>query len=135
MTLVPPVISLLYIALLTLLLLVLSGRIIRLRWRDRIGMGIGDSKDLEVAVRIHGNFIEYVPLALLILVMMEMTGANAMLLHGLGALLFIARVCHAMGLTRSVGVSWPRTVGVLGTFAMLLLSAGYLLGYYLGQTL
>lgn len=73
MTLVPPVISLLYIALLTLLLLVLSGRIIRLRWRDRIGMGIGDSKDLEVAVRIHGNFIEYVPLALLILVIMEMT--------------------------------------------------------------
>lgn len=130
-----PVISILYVALLTLLLLVLSGRIIRLRWRDRVGLGIGESKDLEVAVRIHGNFIEYVPLALLILVLMEVMGAHATLVHAMGGLLFIARICHAVGLTKSVGVSWPRTVGVLGTFAMLLFSAGYLFGQFIGLNL
>src|SRR5690606_24988396 len=112
-----------------------SIRIIRLRWRDRVGLGTGDSQDLKVAVRIHGNFIEYVPLALLMLVLMEMIGASATWLHGLGALLLIARVCHAIGLTKSVGVSWPRTVGVLGTFSMLIFSAGYLLGNFIALNL
>jgi len=127
-----PTHSLLYIALLTLLLIVLSARIIRLRWRDRIGLGTGDSADLKAAVRVHGNFIEYVPLALLMLVVMELIGATSAWIHGLGGLLFVARVCHAIGITKSVGVSWPRTVGVLGTFSMLLIASGYLLGAYLG---
>ncbi|TRW50113.1 glutathione S-transferase [Aliidiomarina halalkaliphila] len=125
----------LFAALLTLLFIVLSIRIIRLRWSNRVGIGWGESKDLEVAVRIHGNFVEYVPLALILLALIEFTGANAMLLYGLGGLLFVARINHAIGLTRSVGPTIYRTIGVLGTFAMLLVSAAYLIGYVLGTQL
>lgn len=128
-------ISMLYAGLLTLLFFALSVNIIRLRWRDRVGLGTGDSQDLKVAVRIHGNFSEYVPLLLLLLVMMELQGASAALLHGLGAALFVARICHALGLTLSVGPSWARTVGVLGTFVVLLLQAGYLIGAFIGAAL
>lgn len=128
-------ISMLYAGLLTLLFFALSVNIIRLRWRDRVGLGTGDSQDLKVAVRIHGNFSEYVPLLLLLLVMMELQGASAALLHGLGAALFVARICHALGLTLSVGPSWARTVGVLGTFIVLLLQAGYLIGAFIGAAL
>lgn len=131
----PPTTSLLYVALLTLLLIVLSARIIRLRWRDRIGLGTGESQDLKVAVRIHGNFIEYVPLALLLLVLVDITNGDVWLVHLLGAVLFIARVCHALGLTMSAGVSWARTVGVIGTFSMLLVSAGYAAGRYIALVL
>ncbi|RUO37238.1 glutathione S-transferase [Aliidiomarina shirensis] len=127
-----PVTSL-FAALLTLLYLVLAARIIRLRWRDRVGIGNGESVDLQAAVRIHGNFIEYVPLALILLGLMELNAANPILLYGLGGLLFIARVSHAIGLTKSVGVSIYRTVGVLGTFAMLLLAAGFLVGFAIGS--
>src|SRR5690554_2153266 len=129
-----PVTSL-YAALLTLLLLVLSIRIIRIRWQERVGLGIGESKALEVAVRVHGNFVEYVPLALLLLALMELAGAGAELLYGLGELLFVARVCHAIGLTRSIGTSLYRTIGVLGTFAVLIVQAAYLLGFVLGLTM
>ncbi|RUO35350.1 MAPEG family protein [Aliidiomarina sanyensis] len=129
-----PVTSL-FAALLTLLLLVLSVRIIRLRWRHRVGIGTGKSEELEVAVRIHGNFIEYVPLALVLLALIEFTGAHPMLMYGLGGLLFVARINHAIGLTRSVGPTIYRTIGVLGTFTMLLISAAYLLGYVLGSQL
>ncbi|MDT7525559.1 MULTISPECIES: MAPEG family protein [Idiomarinaceae] len=128
-------VSLLYAGLLTLLYIVLAIDIIRLRWRHRVGIGTGNAQDLEVAVRIHGNFSEYVPLSLLLLVLMDLTGASASLLHGLGALLFVARIGHALGLKLSIGTSWARTVGVLGTFITLMLQAGYMIGYFVGQVL
>lgn len=128
-------VSLLYAGLLTLLYIVLAIDIIRLRWRHRVGIGTGNAQDLEVAVRIHGNFSEYVPLSLLLLVLMDLTGASASLLHGLGALLFVARISHALGLKLSIGTSWARTVGVLGTFTTLMLQAGYMIGYFVGQVL
>lgn len=117
----------LFAGLLTLLLLVLSIRIIRLRWRDKVGIGTGESLDLKVAVRIHGNFIEYVPLALILLALLEWQGLSALWLYGLGGLLFVARVNHAIGLTKTAGVSIYRTIGVLGTFLMLLIAAIHLI--------
>jgi uncharacterized membrane protein YecN with MAPEG domain len=126
-------ISMIYAGLLTLLFFVLSVAVIRLRWRDRVGIGTGESKDLEIATRIHANFAEYVPLMLLLLILIELTGASAMFLHAMGGLLFVARICHALGLRMSIGPSWARTVGVLGTFIVLLFQAGYLLGYAFGM--
>ncbi|RUO19335.1 glutathione S-transferase [Aliidiomarina iranensis] len=128
-----PVTSL-FAALLTLLYLVLAIRIIRLRWRDRVGIGNGEAMDLQASIRIHGNFNEYVPLALILLALMEFNGASAMWLYGLGGLLFFARVNHAIGLTKSIGTSVYRSIGVLGTFVMLLLSAAYLIGFAIGYT-
>lgn len=124
-----PTITMLYAGLLTLLLLALSIQIIRLRWKFRVGIGTGEAKELERAVRIHGNFVEYVPVALVLLLLLELSGANAMSLHIIGAGLFVARIAHAIGLTRSAGPTIYRTIGVLGTFLVLFYSAGYLLGF------
>ncbi|MGX5913591.1 MAPEG family protein [Aliidiomarina sp. Khilg15.8] len=124
----------LFAALLTLLYVVLSFRIIRLRWVERVGIGTGTSQPLEVAVRIHGNFAEYVPLGLILIGLMEMSGAPMWVLYSMGGLLFVARIFHAIGLTKSIGVSIYRTIGVLGTFAMLILSAGYLVGMVLARS-
>ena len=127
-----PVTSL-FAALLTLLYIVLAIRIIRLRWRERVGIGTGESLPLKAAVRVHGNFAEYVPLGLILLLLMEVNGASELLLFAMGGLLFVARIFHAIGLTKSIGVSIYRTIGVLGTFSMLLLSAGFVLGSFLGS--
>lgn len=125
----------LYAGLLTLIYLALAGYIIRLRWKHRVGLGTGEAEELKVAVRMHGNFIEYVPLALVLFAVMEVQHAQPALLHGLGIALVIARACHALGLLRSVGVSLLRTVGVLTTFAVLLLSAGFGIGQFVGVSL
>lgn len=126
-----PVTSL-FAALLTLLYIVLAVRIIRLRWRERVGIGTGDSLPLKAAVRVHGNFAEYVPLGLILLALMEANNASELMLFAMGGVLFIARIFHAIGLTKSIGVSIYRTIGVLGTFSMLLVSAGFVLGSFLG---
>lgn len=117
-----PVTSL-YAALLTLLYIVLAVRIIRLRWQEQVGIGTGESVPLKAAVRVHGNFAEYVPLALILLGLLELNGTSPQMLFVLGGLLFLARVFHAVGLTKSIGVSIYRTIGVLGTFGVLLISA------------
>lgn len=122
----------LYAALLTLLYIILAIRIIRLRWKYRVGIGSGEAEELKAAVRVHGNFIEYVPLALILLGLIEFSGVALIWVHVIGLGLLIARIAHAIGLTRSVGVSLPRTIGVLGTFAILLLAAGILIGRYIG---
>ena len=116
-------ITALYAGLLAMLLLALALRIIRLRWKLRVGIGDGGDRTMLRAVRAHGNAAEYVPIALLLLLVAELNHAPPMLLHAGGAVLVGSRVLHAVGLTRSGGPSWPRTVGTLGTMAVVIVLA------------
>jgi uncharacterized protein len=131
----PIAITGLYASLLTLLYFVLSIRIIKLRWRDKVALGTGDSKDLLKAVRIHANFAEYAPIVLILVLMMEVSGAAPWLLHLLGAAFFAGRILHAVGITKTASSSWMRFVGMLSSFLVMLVAAGYLLGYFIGSQL
>ncbi|MGZ9080482.1 MAG: MAPEG family protein, partial [Burkholderiales bacterium] len=55
----------LYAALLGLWLLVLSLRVVQQRRAARVSLGDGGNTALQRAIRAQGNFVEYVPLALL----------------------------------------------------------------------
>ncbi|WP_274620662.1 MAPEG family protein [Colwellia maritima] len=57
-----------YASLLTLLYIGLSFNVIRLRFKLKVGVGDGGQEQLTKAIRIHGNFSEYMPLALILLV-------------------------------------------------------------------
>ncbi|MCH2454072.1 MAG: MAPEG family protein [Idiomarina sp.] len=124
-----------YAGLLALLYLILAARIIRLRWKYRVGIGTGGEDELKVAVRVHGNFIEYVPFILILLGIIEVQGGAAGLVHGIGIATLIARISHVIGLTKTIGPSIFRTIGVLGTFAVLLFSAGICVGQFVGFSL
>ncbi len=113
----------LYASLLALVFLTLSFNVIRLRLKLKVGVGDGGERTLTKAIRIHGNFAEYVPLALILLASYELNGANTVWLHVLGAILFIGRVLHAIGLSKSIGTSKPRFAGTLSTFIVLLILA------------
>lgn len=117
-------ISALYAGLLGVLLLVLSFRVSMYRGRRSVSLGDGGHKDLQAAIRVQGNFVEYVPLALVLLSLAEATGRGPMLVHGLGAALFLGRVLHAQGLTSNPdGKSFGRMVGTLLTWSMILVTA------------
>jgi len=109
-----------YASLLGLLYLGLSINIIRIRLSAKIGIGSNGNDVLAKRVRVHGNFSEYVPLALILLGCYEINGASALMLHILGGVLLLARVSHAIGLSKTIGSSLPRLMGVLSTFAVLL---------------
>lgn len=113
----------LYAALLTLAYLWLSLRIPRLRMKFKVGIGDGNIPELARAVRVHANFAEYVPLALLMLFFTETAGASTWFVHALGIILIVARGLHAWGLSHSTGNSPQRFIGVMLTFFVLLATA------------
>lgn len=98
-------------------------RVIVLRWTRKVALGDGGDRDLKRAIRVHANFAEWVPLALLLLVAAELRGVSESIVGGLGGALLLARVGHALGLSRSVGVSVGRTGGTALTLTVVLLSA------------
>ena len=107
-----------YAAVLALAYVVLAGRVVAVRRTARVSLGSGGDKDLERRIRVHGNFAEYVPLALIVLAFVEMQGAPAWYIHILASLLVAARAAHAYGL--STGTLRFRVLGVIGTFAVLI---------------
>jgi uncharacterized membrane protein YecN with MAPEG domain len=116
-----------YAAPLALLLVWLSIRVIQNRVRARVAIGLGEDEALLRASRAQANFIEYVPMALILLALLEASGASALLLHALGAGLLAGRLAHGIGIAqmpenlrlRQIGMAL--TFGVLGAGAALLL--------------
>lgn len=95
-----PVIVPSYAAVLALVYIALSARVIEGRRQYRINLGDGANDDMERRIRAHGNFAEYVPLALLLLLMDELRGLSPLLLHLLCLSLLGGRVSHAWGVAR-----------------------------------
>lgn len=109
----------LYVGLLGLLLLLLSLRVVYFRLYLRIDIGDGEQRKVQQAIRVQGNFTEYVPMIMLMVGLCEIQGLNPVILHAIGAALVFARVMHAIGLSRRSGPSFPRFVGSSLTFFLL----------------
>lgn len=104
-----------YGSLLGLMLVFISIEVLRYRVR---ALELGEDIAQRMP-RVQGNFIEYVPLALILLGLLEETGAPTVVLHGLGITLLVARIMHAYGLGHLGSANYPRTVGTLLTFVVL----------------
>ena len=111
--------SFFYAGLLGLLLIALSAQVVLARRRFRVGLGAGAEEGLQQAIRVQANFVEYVPFAVILLVMAELTGLPDAALHGAGILLVASRVLHAIGLTQSPGRSFGRFYGTAGTWLVI----------------
>jgi uncharacterized protein len=118
-----PVIVPAYAALLTFIYIFLSSRVIQSRVVTRIGLGTGGNRGLERRMRIHANFAEYVPLALLLLAFMEMQGRPGWLLHLLCAVLVLARIGHAFALWDEKKIFRLRVASVSATFIIMAVAA------------
>lgn len=104
----------------------LGVRVARLRVQLRVGIGEGNKPEhrpLKRAIRVHGNFAEWVPLTLLVLLIADLRGADPTLVGGLGAALVVSRIGHAVGLSRSIRSSLGRSGGVALTLCVLLVAA------------
>jgi len=119
MTTNPAPITALYAALCAIIVLALALRIMVMRWQTKIGIGDGGDSRLARAIRIHGNAIEYVPIALILMLVAELGGARPALLHGCGVVFVVARIGHAMGLRRTAGLSIGRGIGTTGTVGVI----------------
>lgn len=109
----------LYAGLCGLLFIWLSWRVIQERQRAKVGLGDGGDADLQRAIRVHANFIEYTPLGLVLLALVEVGSVSHLVVHGFGALLVVSRVLHAQGLGATAGYSRGRYFGTLGTWIVI----------------
>jgi len=124
-------ISPLYVGFFALMLIALGIMVIRLRSQHGVPFGDGGRADLKIATRIHGNFTEYVPLGLLVIVLVEASGYGPYWVHGLGIAFVVGRLAHAQGLTAKKQPSLGRMVGVILTFGMLVVGGVLLIATFL----
>lgn len=123
-----PAVSAIYVALFGLLAALLTVRVIRGRVRTGVHAGDGGDAQLAQAIRAHANLAEQVPLALLLIVLVELTGTLSGIVHGLGAALVVARLANAWGLSHSLGPTTPRQAGA-GLTVLVIVVASLLLLY------
>ncbi|MBV1910271.1 MAG: MAPEG family protein [Kangiellaceae bacterium] len=129
------IITSLYASLLGILLIVLSYNVAGKRRALKIGIGHGESKSLNRAIRVQANFVEYVPFALILLMIFENNHANSWIVHIAGAALVIARVLHAYGLGKTVKVSFGRFAGICLTWFVILGLAGLNLYHFIAAAI
>ena len=118
MLIVVPVTAL-YAGLCALLLLVFAALISRFRMTFRIGLGDGGNAELARAIRVHGNAVEWMLPMLLLLLVAELNHTSHWLLHLCGAAFVLARIAHAVGLTRQSGESPGRKLGTVVSWTVI----------------
>jgi uncharacterized protein len=117
----------LYAGLLGLFFVWLSTRVIKARHQYHAALGT-QHRMVERAVRAHGNFAEYAPLALVLMGLCELNGLPGWAVHALGTALVAGRVVHAIGIAREPETLRWRTVGMALTFAVIGVAASACLG-------
>lgn len=121
--------TLLAASLLGLFLIYLSNQCVKLRIKEKVDIGTGNSPALERAVRAHANFIEYVPIALILIGLLEVNHAPTPLTYSLAVALVIGRILHAKGFVKAKGSNFGRFVGTLSTWLVIIIASLY--GVYL----
>lgn len=121
-----------YAAIFALIFVVLSIRTLRFRHRFSVAIGSGDEPALARAVRAHANFAEYVPIALILILMLELQRPGSIAIHGLAGVLLIGRCAHAYGISQVKEDFRFRVAGMALTFTAIIATALLILASYIG---
>lgn len=89
----------------------------------------GGDTPLLTRIRAHGNFTETVPMALILMALLESRGLQPTWLWALGICLVLGRVLHAAGVLAN-GLRWSRFVGLTLTLIVMSVGGALFLGLY-----
>ena len=125
-----PTVTAFYASLLALIYVGLAGWVIAGRVGKEALFGDGGDDALMRRVRSHANFIEYVPIALIVIGLYESAGGSSTLTRVLLVVLVVARILHPIGMF--AGTNTPRQFacrggGIVLTLGVLLIAAVSLL--------
>ena len=111
-----------------ILLIWLASRVSRVRRQFRIGLGDGGNEALLRRIRAHGNYVENMPIVLILIGLLELAGGDRRILWGAAIAFILARIAHAFGMDRP-SPSRLRMVG-MGLNALILVGlAGWALSF------
>ena len=126
-----PITTALYAGLLGLIAFAVAFPAGRLRGRLNVPVGDGGNPELLCAMRRHANFTEWVPLALILIALLELNGVSTTVIHVLGAVLVVSRISHAVGLRPDTIKSVPRLLGATGTVLVTVVASVWLILLYI----
>ncbi|MEZ5774637.1 MAG: MAPEG family protein [Hyphomicrobiaceae bacterium] len=109
--------------LLAIIYVVLAFRVIRMRYALRVGVGDKGDRVLQRRIRVHANFSEYVPIALILMALLELAGVSRLLLAVLAVALLLGRLSHAYGVSQEPETLVFRQAGMIATFLVILAMA------------
>lgn len=114
----------LYAGFFGILLVILSWRVVKLR-RKYEGNKMRDTghNELTAAVRAQGNILEYMPVSLLLMWMLETMQFSGWIVHMLGLLLTTARLMHLHGLNEPSGSGLTRKLGTRLTWLQIVIAS------------
>lgn len=107
-----------YAGLLAVWFLVLSAKVI-LRRQSGISLGDGGDPRMLRLIRGHANFAEYVPLAVVMMGLLELGNTSVYVLHALGITLLVGRLLHGYSLSFTDHHKFGRFWGAALTFLVL----------------
>ena len=110
-----PTITLLYAGILGLVSIAIAFKAGAMRGKTGISIGDGGNAELLLHMRRHANFIEFTPLALILIMLLELSGAPGLAVHLLGAGLLVTRISHAVSLKADTIQGFGRTFGAAGS--------------------
>lgn len=107
---------------------VLAGHVGSYRGKAKINLGDGDDKELFSRIRKQGNYTEYVPLGLIVLGLLEMSGAaGTMAISIMGGSLVVSRILHPLGMKSDGSTSMYHFFGMIGTLPVILVASIWLI--------
>jgi uncharacterized protein len=121
--------TLLFAGLCALLQCALTALVIARRLQAKVSLLDGGDAPLLARMRAHGNFTETVPMALILMALLESCGLQPTWLWALGICLVLGRVLHAAGVLVN-GLRWSRFVGMTLTLIVLSVGGTLCLGLY-----
>lgn len=118
-----PTVTIFYAGIYGLLLLVLSLNIFREYVKVAFGMAAEHEDRWKRAERAQHSFVEFVPICIVMMFLIELHGAPGFILHALGLMLLIARIFHAYGVGRGNASDILRLIGTQTTYLVLMISS------------
>lgn len=116
-----------YACILAALICWLSFNVIKCRRRNRVLYADGECKELIIARSAQSNAVDYCPIAIMLLLFLELNGGHLWLLHAVGITFVTGRVIHAHGILQESLKG--RVRGMQITFYMLFALIGLNLFY------
>ncbi|MFC3052429.1 MAPEG family protein [Kordiimonas pumila] len=116
-----------------LLLIYLSYNVSKVRGKTKTSVGDGGHPELQNAIRAQGNLVEYAPMALLLLWLLEYHNVSQYLVLLLAIALVAGRYMHGLTFGKFEGRNPYRFVGTLLTWLVIVIAsiAGLLKGYHI----
>ena len=122
MTSMPLAITALYAGLLAIMIVIASVLVTMARAKHKVDFGDGGIMTLMQRIRVQGNLVEYAPIALILLGLLEAAGTASWLLHTLGIVLLVARLAHAWGVYSNPKPGAGRAIGATATWIVILVA-------------